>query len=247
MADGSAPRGSAGSTGPPTRSERQRRTREALIEAARVGFARDGYNGASLEQIAREAGFTKGAVYSNFESKALLFLAVLDANLAAVGQKVWDPYGAPPEAPALTPDEEAELAQLQDVIQGFALASLEFIAAAGRDPALRAELAKRMGAMVGLYTDVAAGARDDDDPLTAEELGVLLAALDQGGALVMLSGRALDRSLLAAGMRRVIEAGRDGRGQGPDRGVGAVPQQGEELWDRIADSVRARYQSGEIG
>src|SRR4029453_8495614 len=63
-----------------TRSERKERTRTDLIAAARRVFLRRGFHAASLDEIAEEAGFTKGAVYSNFESKDDLFLAVLDEH-----------------------------------------------------------------------------------------------------------------------------------------------------------------------
>jgi AcrR family transcriptional regulator len=63
-----------------TRSERKERTRTDLIEAARRVFVRRGFHGASLDEIAEEAGYTKGAVYSNFADKDALFVAVLDAH-----------------------------------------------------------------------------------------------------------------------------------------------------------------------
>ncbi len=60
------------------RAERKEQTRGGLVEAARAVFLRRGFHGASLDEIAEEAGYTKGAVYSNFEGKDGLFLAVLD-------------------------------------------------------------------------------------------------------------------------------------------------------------------------
>ena len=57
-------------------------TRRHLLDAAAVVFARDGFHGASLDDVAATAGFTKGAVYSNFKSKEDLFLAVFDDRLA---------------------------------------------------------------------------------------------------------------------------------------------------------------------
>lgn len=60
------------------RAERKERTRAELVEAARAVFLRRGFHAASLDEIAEEAGYTKGAVYSNFENKDGLFLAVLD-------------------------------------------------------------------------------------------------------------------------------------------------------------------------
>ena len=63
-----------------TRPERKAATRRELLDAARTVFLRRGFHGASLDEIAEEAGYTKGAVYSNFEDKDALFLAVLDAG-----------------------------------------------------------------------------------------------------------------------------------------------------------------------
>ena len=57
-----------------TREESRERTRERLLEAARTCFVRQGYEGASIFDIAEEAGFTKGAFFSNFENKEALLL-----------------------------------------------------------------------------------------------------------------------------------------------------------------------------
>jgi AcrR family transcriptional regulator len=61
-----------------TRPERKARTRAEILDAARAVFLREGFHGASLDEIAQEAGYTKGAVYSSFASKGELFLALLD-------------------------------------------------------------------------------------------------------------------------------------------------------------------------
>src|SRR4051794_6061665 len=62
------------------RAERKERTRAELVQAARRTFLRHGFHGASVDLIADEAGYTKGAVYSSFAGKDDLFLAVLDAH-----------------------------------------------------------------------------------------------------------------------------------------------------------------------
>jgi AcrR family transcriptional regulator len=56
-------------------------TREQLLEAASRVFARRGYNEATLEEIAAEAGYTTGAVYSNFASKEELFRAAFEYQI----------------------------------------------------------------------------------------------------------------------------------------------------------------------
>src|SRR6478752_2421839 len=65
-----------------TRAEKQARTRAELLATAARIFARRGYNGASIEEIAEEAGYSHGAVYSNFDGKADLFLAVFEEYMA---------------------------------------------------------------------------------------------------------------------------------------------------------------------
>jgi len=60
-----------------TREESKARTRAELLRAANRLFLRNGFVATSLADIAEEAALTKGAVYSNFESKEDLFLAVL--------------------------------------------------------------------------------------------------------------------------------------------------------------------------
>ena len=64
-----------------TRGERKQQTRAHLIATARDVFMRRGFHDATLDEIAEEAGFTKGAIYSNFNGKDGLFLEVLDAQI----------------------------------------------------------------------------------------------------------------------------------------------------------------------
>jgi AcrR family transcriptional regulator len=66
-----------------TRQQSKARTRALLVEAAGKVFAERGYYGASVEEITERAGFSRGAFYSNFESKEDLFLAVVDAHMDA--------------------------------------------------------------------------------------------------------------------------------------------------------------------
>lgn len=60
-----------------TRAEAKARTRELLLDAAAETFARKGYGGASVEEIAENAGYSIGALYSNFGGKEQLFLELL--------------------------------------------------------------------------------------------------------------------------------------------------------------------------
>jgi AcrR family transcriptional regulator len=60
-----------------TQVERRERSRSALLEATARGLSRYGYGNLKLEQIAREAGYTRGALYHQFKDKDELVLATL--------------------------------------------------------------------------------------------------------------------------------------------------------------------------
>jgi AcrR family transcriptional regulator len=61
-----------------TQAERRARSRSALLEAAARGLSRYGYGHLRLQEVAREAGYTRGALYHQFKDKADLALAVID-------------------------------------------------------------------------------------------------------------------------------------------------------------------------
>jgi len=75
---------------PPTRSREN--TRARLMDAAYEVFAEVGLDGASVEAICERAGFTRGAFYSNFDSKDELFLdlaaAFAERKLGSVRERV---------------------------------------------------------------------------------------------------------------------------------------------------------------
>ncbi len=65
-----------------TRDEKRQRTRSSLLRSAAKVFACRGMDRASIDEVAEEAGYTKGAFYANFKSKEELFLAMLDERFA---------------------------------------------------------------------------------------------------------------------------------------------------------------------
>jgi AcrR family transcriptional regulator len=63
-----------------TRKEKQAHTRSSLMKSATKLFCRHGMDRASIDDVAEDAGYTKGAFYANFKSKEELFLAMLDEH-----------------------------------------------------------------------------------------------------------------------------------------------------------------------
>lgn len=87
-------------------------TRRRLLEAAGQTFAKQGYDGASVNDIARAAGLTKGAIYWNFASKEELFLALVRQRQSAL---VGEFFSAADAASADDADRDAYVTSLADV------------------------------------------------------------------------------------------------------------------------------------
>jgi AcrR family transcriptional regulator len=129
-----------------TRREKQRHTRKCLLEAAAQIFSKQGLEGASIDQVAQTAGYTKGAFYANFKSKEELFLVMLDERFSRELERL-------DQALAGTGDKHAEAhAAAMDFIHfagdpDWAKLYFQFVAHAARDEDFRQELATRMKAM----------------------------------------------------------------------------------------------------
>lgn len=91
-------------------SSRRAATQDKLIDAAVSAFAEKGVLGASVEEICERAGFTRGAFYSNFDSKDELCIAVLE-------RKGHEMLHAATQATAQVPGEPIELRSVDDVIR----------------------------------------------------------------------------------------------------------------------------------
>ena len=129
-----------------TRKERQERTRSHLLEAAGRVFARRGLERASVDEVAGDAGYTKGAVYANFASKEELFLAMLDARfaqrMAELDRSLSEHDGPAAQARAASADFIGYLKADPEWERLFFEAALH----ASRDEAFRRELAARYAA-----------------------------------------------------------------------------------------------------
>lgn len=117
-----------------SRAEQQGLTRTRLLDVAEAAFSTRGYHQASLEAIAEEAGYSKGAVYSNFGSKGDLFLALMDRKAEAEEAALTADHGEQVGPPTGVPGSDS---------LGWALATLDFFLVAVHDPTLRAALAGR--------------------------------------------------------------------------------------------------------
>lgn len=176
-----------------SRTESQARTRRLLVETARTLFLRDGYAATSLEKVAEEAGFSKGAVYSNFEGKDALCLAVLDAIHAEVAEAVLGALaGAGSIDEALRSFDLWAEARLGD--PDWSALEAEFAARSRRDPVLRTALEERNRGLRALIADALRRTCDEQGievPMPMADVATALFSLGVGLGLQ----RSLDQEL----------------------------------------------------
>lgn len=133
-----------------TRKQRQVRTRISLMRSAARVFARRGLQRGTIDEVAAEAGFTKGAFYANFSSKEELFLAMLDEGFAARLRQV---RGLSANDPAIDRSEIVQRARTEGEDFAHHLTAdpdwqrlfFEFVVHATREEPFRSEFVRRYG------------------------------------------------------------------------------------------------------
>lgn len=171
------------------REEKKAETRARLLDAAATVFARRGLTAASLDEIAEEAGLTKGAVYSNFESKDDLIEALLhervDKPLGEIAGQV------DPDAPIEEQAAQAEVLfrNVWDRQRDMFLLGLEFAIHHARnpDPARPYKGDRELQEAMALLMERQAEERGTKLPLPANELAAGLFALGTGLDLMALN------------------------------------------------------------
>jgi AcrR family transcriptional regulator len=145
------------------RSERRARTRAQLLEAAARVYARRGFDGATLDEVAEVAGFTKGALYDHFGSKEKLLFALLDEHLAAqIAEQIalFDPQKETAERPRVGADRW--MSEVQDDPDAFRL-FVEAWVHSQRDDELGARVRAGMDAWRATLTSFGSQRAGDSD------------------------------------------------------------------------------------
>ena len=172
-----------------TRQEKQAQTRAELVDAATQVFARRGFAAASVEEIADAAGFSHGAVYSNFSSKEELFLAVYRERILRRQVEILETHNE-----AQTPTQGAAKAADQWMARvgadpEYFLLFLEFVLHAGRHEEVAAAFADAPRATRRTIAALIEQRGDDAHPLDPDELALAIRALGLGLAIESLLDR----------------------------------------------------------
>ncbi|MCB0977728.1 MAG: TetR/AcrR family transcriptional regulator [Acidimicrobiales bacterium] len=192
-------------TSPRSRQASQAETRSRLLQVAEEILAEQGYQRASLEKIAERAGFTKGAVYSNFASKEDLTLAVLDSHFADflndLERRLND------AAPTLSARVEALAGWWRDIVlhERWGVVILELAGATRDRPAFQEALAEREQMIFDFCTYLVQAEMDQfglELEMTAREIAEALVTMGIGIAFA----RSLDPKISADTLARTAQA-----------------------------------------
>jgi AcrR family transcriptional regulator len=182
-----------------TQAERSARSREALLEAAARGLSRYGYRSVRLEEIAREAGYTRGAIYHQFSDKQELAQAVIAwvdetwrREVAEPAEREPDPVGA-----LITLARGHAVYCRRDVARVMMALRLEFT---DHDHPVGRQIKRVSRLLVKRVAGLVEAGREDGSipsgPPAKEVAQAYWGALE--GVVIALAGRAPDDELLAA-------------------------------------------------
>jgi AcrR family transcriptional regulator len=172
-----------------TRKEKQANTRSRLLRSAGKVFCRKGMDRGSIDEVAEDAGYTKGAFYANFKSKEELFLAMLDERFAERLEEIdrIAAGGGPLEAQAR--EAGADFARHLGADPEWERLFFEFTAYAARNEDFRQELVTRYRALRERIAEAylrGAERAGVEPPLPVEHVAMMTFAMANGFALEKL-------------------------------------------------------------
>jgi AcrR family transcriptional regulator len=199
-----------------TRKQKQEHTRSCLMKSAAKVFARRGLQNASIDEVAEEAGYTKGAFYANFKSKEELFLAMLDERFAERLEEI---------NAVIDTDEELEDQAFQAGVDftryltadpDWQRLFFEFAAHAARDDDFREELVTRYRSLrerIAAAFEQQAARLGATPPFPIEQIALMTFAMANGIALEkLLEPEVVDEQLYGTmllifftGLRTLVE------------------------------------------
>jgi AcrR family transcriptional regulator len=166
-----------------TREQSKAATREKLLQAARSVFARRGFHGASVEEIAAEAGYSTGALYSNFDGKEDLFLVLMEREIDEHAREIAAAVGSRSSMAERATGGARQWMIMIEREPELLLLFMEFWAYGVRDAQVRPKVAARFAQMRELLTGlIADGTRELklELALPAEHLAIAIDALADG-------------------------------------------------------------------
>ena len=185
---------------PKTRRQKQAETRSSLLRSAAKLFCRHGLEGASVDEVAQDAGYTKGAFYSNFKSKEELFLVMLDEKFGSELERIDSLLAGTGEPGDEARDAAQDFVRYINSDPEWPRLYFEFVAYAARNEGFRQELATRHRALRARLTEIYRRWSADfpaQPPIPIEDIAAMTDFMGDGFILDQLVDPELDDDLYA--------------------------------------------------
>jgi AcrR family transcriptional regulator len=166
-----------------TREQSKAHTRERLLDAARSVFASSGFHGASVEEIASTAGYSTGALYSNFDGKEDLFLVLMEREIEEHAREIAEAVARRDSVSGRATGGAQVWMKMIEREPELLLLFMEFWAYGVREPDVRPKVAARFAQVRQLLTRLIADSAHEFDlelQIPAEQLAVVIDALADG-------------------------------------------------------------------
>ncbi len=188
---------------PTTRLGRADKRRKQVLDAARIVFCRHGFHGASMAEIAAEAGMSVGHIYRYFENKEAVIVAIVDQDLQlakeTIDRMLQDPAGVPA---AMLAGVDEGVAKMLD--RGDAALFMEVMAEAARNPKVaqsaRLQHEAAQNCVAWLFKNNAAA----DGAFTSAQAIDLMTLVFSGLRVRAIQDPTADASILAPAIRALV-------------------------------------------
>jgi AcrR family transcriptional regulator len=172
-----------------SRQERKSQTRDHLLDAAAKLFAERGFEAASIDEIAAAAGYTKGAVYSNFASKTDLVIALIQRRIEVQSAQYAERF-AGRNSDEIASEMLKSVDELAESEKQFIILAVEFWLHAMRDERARVLIAEQYElsrTFVGKFlVDSGYDDRVEEPRLSPRDMAIVIEALGTGLAMQAL-------------------------------------------------------------
>ncbi|MDV3449365.1 TetR/AcrR family transcriptional regulator [Bacillus safensis] len=191
-----------------TQSERKDETRKLLINSAVENFAKYGFHGVSIDKLAENAGFSKGAFYAHFRSKAEIFLALLEQQMQLHVEKINALLAEQPSLMHFPEKMNQQSIQRREGNRTWSLLNMEFLLYSMRNEEVRCQWSNMILQSVKQISQSIENLIKKENltsTLSSEEIAWTILSLENGISIFhFISQDHIPHDLLEKSLKRII-------------------------------------------
>ncbi|MGY0468125.1 TetR/AcrR family transcriptional regulator [Staphylococcus xylosus] len=192
-----------------TQEERKKETRNLLIDSAIDAFSKFGFQGTSIDKIAEQAGFSKGAFYAHFTSKEEIFLTILEQQMGKHASSIQGEIVQQKSLTGLINQMEEYFSTVRNESKTASMLNIEFLLYSMRDDSVRLKwrnLINKSVKDISNTIDELLIRENIDSPLSAEEIAWTILSLENGLMIFSHIGEDFPNGLYGKAVRQLFQS-----------------------------------------